>query len=253
MSMKSPTKTPEVQSISQPARLFIGLMVLGGGVVIGQAALGVRTWPHLPFLTMLAIALPASRLKLKLPGLNGNMSVNLPFILLAAVALSAFEALMLATVSAAVQSLPRDSSKIKPVQMIFNVSTMVIAVGLASGILHGGAHLRSAWASAATLLVLAGTGLLLAQTLPVATIISLTEGGSWHRIWSHIFQLSFPYYVLSTGITSLMTRVSQHVGWQIPLLALSVMYGIYRSYRLYFRGAEAQPSPPLRAKTATAS
>jgi hypothetical protein len=192
MKMISPTKTQEVQSISQPAWLFIGLMVLGGAAVIGWAALEVHAWPHLPFLAMLAIALPASRMKLKLPGLNGNMSVNLPFILLAAVTLSALEALVLATVSAVVQSLPRDGNKIKPVQMIFNVSIMAIAVGLASGILHGGAHLLSAWASAATLLVLAGTGLLLAQTLPVATIISLAEGGTLHRIWFHIFQLSFP-------------------------------------------------------------
>lgn len=216
-------------------------------------ALGVHAWPHLPFLALLAIALPASRLKLKLPGLNGNMSMNLPFILLAASILSTFEALVLAMVSTAVQSLPRDGNKIKPVQIIFNVSTMAIAVGLASEILHGGVHLLSAWASAATLLALAGTGLLLAQTLPVATIISLTEGGSLHRIWFDIFQLSFPYYVLSTGITSLMTTVSQHVGWQIPLLALPVMYAVYRSYTLYFREAAVQPAPLLRAKAAAAS
>ena len=99
--MKSPTKTQEVQTIWRPAWLFIGLTVLGGSVVIGRAALEVRALPHLPFLAILAIALPASRLKLKLPGLNGNMSVNLPFILLAAVTLSAFEALALAMVSAA--------------------------------------------------------------------------------------------------------------------------------------------------------
>jgi MASE9 protein len=253
MKMKSPTKTQEVQSISQPARLFIGLTVLGGAVVTGWVALAAHAWPHLPFLAMLAITLPASRLKLKLPGLNGNMSVNLPFILLAAATLSAFEALVLATVSAAVQSLPRDGSKIKPVQMIFNVSTMAIAVWLTGGILHGGAHLPSTWASAATRLVLAGAGLLLAQTLPVATIISLTEGGCLHRIWLHIFQLSFPYYVLGTGITSLLTTVSKHVGWQIPLLAMPVMYAIYRSYRLYFREGGAQPSPLLRAKAAAAN
>jgi hypothetical protein len=78
MEMISPTKTQGVQSISQPARLFIGLTVLGGAVVIGWGALEVRAWPHLPFLAMLTIALSASRLKLKLPGLNGNMSVNLP-------------------------------------------------------------------------------------------------------------------------------------------------------------------------------
>ncbi len=254
MRIMSPTKdTQEVQSVSQPARLFIGLTVLGGAVVIGWVALGVRAWPHLPFLAMLAIALPASRLKLKLPGLNGNMSVNLPFILLAAVTLSTFEALILATVSAAVQSLPRDGSKIRPVQMIFNLSIMAIAVGLASEILHGGVHALSVWAPASGLLVLAGTSLLLAQTVPVATIISLTEGGRLFRIWLSIFQLSFPYYVLSTGITSIMTTISRHVGWQVPLLTLPVMYGIYNSYRLYFRSSEARASTSLIAKAAAAN
>ena len=43
------------------------------------------------FLVIFALALIASRLKVKLPGLNGNMSVNLPFILIAAVQLSLFE------------------------------------------------------------------------------------------------------------------------------------------------------------------
>ncbi len=250
--MSTTKNTSEVQRVSQPAQLFIGLMGLSGAVVVGWVALTVRAWPHLPFLAMLAIAVPASRLKLKLPGLNGNMSVNLPFILLAAVTLSAFEALVIGIVSTAIQSLPRGGGKIKAVQVIFNLSTMAIAVGLASGILHGGAHFLSAWASTSRLLVVAGTGLLLAQTFPVATIISLTEGGSVHRIWFHIFQLSFPYYALSTGITSLMTTISQHVGWQIPLLTLPVMYAIYRSYQLYFRAAGSQP-PLLRAKAAAAN
>jgi len=247
--MPTTKDTPRVQRVSRAARLFIGLMALGGVAVVGSVALGVHAWPHLPFLAMLALAVPASRLKLKLPGLTGNMSVSLPFILLAAVTLSTFEAVVLAMLSAAVQSLPRDGGKIKPMQIIFNLSTMAIAVGLASEILHRGAHL-SLWASASKLMVLAGTSLLLAQTVPVATIISLTEGGSLSRIWFNIFQLSFPYYVLSTGITSIMTTISRHVGWQIPLLTLPVMYAIYHSYRLYFGVAGAQASTFLRARAA---
>src|SRR5438876_1053790 len=166
--MPTTKDTPRVQRVSRAARLFIGLMALGGVAVVGSVALGVHAWPHLPFLAMLALAVPASRLKLKLPGLTGNMSVSLPFILLAAVTLSTFEAVVLAMLSAAVQSLPRDGGKIKPMQIIFNLSTMAIAVGLASEILHRGAHL-SLWASASKLMVLAGTSLLLAQTVPVAT------------------------------------------------------------------------------------
>src|SRR6266852_3365472 len=187
--MQTSKDAPEAQRVSQPARLFIGLMVLGGAAAVGWEALGVHAWPHLTFLAMIAIAAPASRLKLKLPGLTGNMSVNLPFILLAAMTLSTFEALVLAMLSAAVQSLPRRGGKIKPIQVVFNLSTMVIAVSLASEILHRGAHLTSVWESASMLLVLAGTSLLIAQTFPVATIISLTQGGSISRIWFEILQL----------------------------------------------------------------
>jgi len=195
----------------------------------------------------------SSRLKLKLPGLNGNMSVSLPFILLAAVTLSTFEALVLGILSAGVQSLPRGQNKIKPIQIIFNLSTMAIGVFLASVILHGGVRTLSVWASASGLLVLAGMSLVMAQTLPVATIISLTEGGRLLRIWFSIFQLSFPYYVLSTGITSIMTTISKHVGWQIPLLTLPVMYGVYNSYRLYFRSTEARAATGLITKAAAAN
>jgi hypothetical protein len=51
----------------------------------------------------------------------------------------------------------------------------------------------------------------------------------------------------------MMTAISRHVGWQIPLLALPLMYVVYRSYQLYFRAAEARPSTFLKAKAAAAN
>jgi hypothetical protein len=168
------------------------------------------------------MALVASRLKLKLPGLNGNMSVNVPFILIAVAQLSLFEALLVALPSSVAQCLPKGGGKPKLIQILFNVSTMAVAVGVGGLICQ------------AQFLVLAAAGFFLAQTIPVATIISLTESGRILRIWSSIAHLSFPYYVLSAGITSIVTAASQYIGWQIPLLVLPVMYAIYRSYQLYF-------------------
>ncbi len=106
--------------------------------------------------------------------------------------------------------------------MLFNVSTMAVAVGAGALIFR------------AQFLVFTGAGFFLAQTIPVATIISLTEGGKMLRLWSSIAHLSFPYYVLSAGITSVITAASHLFGWQIPLLVLPVMYANYRSYQLYF-------------------
>jgi len=221
---------------SQPeiAKLFIALMALGGLVSLSCGLLQTRPLHHAQFGTLLVLAMLASRLKVKLPGLQGNMSVDLPFLLIAVVELSLFEALMVTLFSTVAQCFPKGGGKPKPIQTLFNVSTTAIAVGLGGLIFHHGLPGRVSWASAALPLVLAGLSFFLAQTIPVAAIISLTEGGRLLRIWACIVRLSFPYYVLSAGVTSIVTTAGHRTGWQIPLLVLPVMYTIYRSYQLYF-------------------
>jgi hypothetical protein len=174
----------------------------------------------------------------------------MPFILIAMVELSLFEALMIAAASTAAQCFPNDGGRPKAVKMVFNVSTVAVAIGLAGLILQGRMPLPTARVSGSLLLSLAAASFFLTQTIPVATIISLTEGGSVSRIWSTIFHLSFPYYVLSAGVASLTTTASHRMGWQIPLLLLPVMYGVYNSYRLYFGRGETPARPIALAKTA---
>ena len=223
-----------MKSNSRLAQMFIGLMGTVGLSVMGYAMVNSHPWHHYQFATLAAIAALASRLKLKLPGLNGNMSVNLPFILLAAVQLSPSEALAVAAISTLVQCLPRKGHKLQPVQVLFNVSTMAIATGLGALVFNHGSQVRAGWLSASALMATAAAAFFFANTVPVATVISLSDSSRMLRVWSSIFHLSFPYYVASAGITSMVTTASQHVGWQIPLLVLVVMYAIYRSYLLYF-------------------
>jgi len=242
----------KMEGIPRPGHIFIGLIALGGLSMVTWAALERHPWHHSQFLLLLVIAVLASRLKLKLPGLNGNMSVNLPFVLIAAVQLSLFEALFIALASTVAQSLPKAGGKPQAIQMLFNVSTMAVALGTGHWILLQGFVSRAPWTSTSLLLSLAAASFFLAQTIPVATIISLTEGGRMLRIWSTIFHLSFPYYVLSAGVTSLVTTASHRIGWQIPLLVLPVMYGVYRSYRLFFGRGETPALPIALAKAAGA-
>jgi hypothetical protein len=227
------------------ANSFIALISAAGLGSVGYALTRTNTWHPGEVIALTAIAIAASRMKIKLPRLNGSMSVNLPFVLIAVVRLSLLEALLIALASTAVQSLPAAGGKPKLVQMLFNVCTMASAVGSGRWILHHQAFAgRSLWMSPALLLSLATASFFLIQTIPVAFIISLTEGGSALRIWSSIFHLSFPYYVLSAGVTSVVTAASQRIVWQVPLLVLPAMYGVYCSYRLYF-GRAAQVDDTL--------
>jgi hypothetical protein len=240
---------------SQPkvAKFFVGLMAVGGLVSLSHGLLHMHPWHPAQFGTLLVLAMLAARLKLKLPGFDGNMSVNLPFILIAMVELNLFEALMIAAASTLAQCFPKHGGRPKAVQTLFNVSTAAVAVGLAGLIFQGKTPVPTAWLSGSLLLSLVTASFFLAQTIPVATIISLTKGGSAPKIWSSIFDLSFSYYVLSAGVASLVTTASHRIGWPIPLLVLPVMYGVYRSYRLYFGRDEASALPNALAKAAGAA
>jgi hypothetical protein len=223
-----------MNKIPNRAKALIVAVLLTAVAITVHAILGMHPWHHYQFLSLSVMALVASRLKLKLPGLDGNMSVNLPFVLLAAVQLSPREALAIAAISTMVQCLPARGHKLQTVKVLFNVSTMAIATGMGAFVFHYGSQVRASWLSGSALLVTATATFFLANTVPVASVIALSEGPRMLKVWSSIFHLSFPYYVASAGVTSMVTAATRHVGWQIPLLVLAVMYGIYRCYQLYF-------------------
>ena len=88
-------------------KTFIGGMVLAA--LAGTLFAGLRSHSlHPSFaLAVFALAAATSRMKIKLPGIDGNMSVNLPFLLIAVVNLSALEAVLIACLSTVVQCWPK--------------------------------------------------------------------------------------------------------------------------------------------------
>jgi hypothetical protein len=215
-------------------QVFIGLMF--AAAVAGTAWAGWKSHTlHGNYaLALLALSAVTSRMKVKLPGIDGNMSVNLPFVLTAVVSLSAVEAVAIASLATAVQCWPKQDAKFKPAQMVFNVSMMALASSVASLVLKTQWLSGSVWVSAATMPVLATVTLFAGQTVSVATIVAIGKGEAMHRIWWNLAHLSFPYYVVSAGVTSMLQSVSHHPGWVLALAVCPVMYGIHRSYRLYF-------------------
>ncbi len=231
---------------------FIAVMVLAATASTVYAGLASHTLHTSYALALMALAAATSRMKIKLPGIDGNMSVNLPFLLMAVVNLSALEAVVIASISTLVQCWPKLDAKFKPDQMLFNVSMMAFATSMANLIWNAGWLGRAAWASEPLMLASATAAFFLGQTAPVAGIIKVAEGAAMRRIWLGIVQLSFPYYILSAGMTSMVNLVSHHFGWQAALVIFPVMYGVHCSYRLYFREAADAPRTASLAKTASA-
>jgi hypothetical protein len=231
---------------------FIAVMVLAAIASTTYASLASHALHTSYALAVLALAAATSRMKIKLPGIDGNMSVNMPFLLLAVVNLSGAEAVVIACASTMVQTWPRRDAQFKPERMLFNVSMMAFATSVASLIWHAGWMGKAAWASEPLMLASATATFFLGQTAPVAGIIKVTEGAAVRRIWMSLAQLSFPYYVVSAGMASMVNTVSHHAGWQLALAVFPVMFGIHRSYKRYFEHTARSADRSLQAHSARA-
>jgi hypothetical protein len=235
---------------SRLTQTFIGAMALLGITSTAYAAMQSHSMHLYYAMALLALSAATSRMKVKLPGIEGNMSVNLPFLLMAVISLSAVEAIAVACLSTVVQCWPKPNGKFRPEQILFNVSMMAFATSAANLLWNVGWLSR---ASQPVLLATATAAFFLGQTIPVAGIINLTQGEALGKTWASIVQLSFPYYVVSAGMTSMLNLVSHSFGWQAALVVFPVMYGIHMSYKLYF-GKEAQTlQVPALARAASAA
>src|SRR5208337_893852 len=101
------------------AGVFIGLMTTTGAFVLGYGLLHWSSHEPLKFICYLLVALLASRLKVKLPGITGTMSVNFLFILLGLRELSLAETLALGCCAILMQCVHRDRPRV--VQVAFNL------------------------------------------------------------------------------------------------------------------------------------
>ena len=86
------------------------------------------------FICYLLIAILASRLKVRLPGITGTMSVNFLFILLGVLELSFAETLVLGTAAILVQCFYRDRPS--AIQVTFNMCASAFSIAAAYGVYH---------------------------------------------------------------------------------------------------------------------
>ena len=216
------------------ARLYITVVVALGSFVLAVGAMHPTSHQPIKFFCYLLVAVVASRLKVNLPGITGTMSVNFLFILLGILELSFAETLALGCFAILTQCFYRDRPR--AVQVIFNTCATSIAIGLAYIVYH--VTLFHSQNNPAVLLVATASTYFAANTLPVATVISLTEHKSLRRIWSDCYFWSFPYYLVGAGVAGLVSWLNRVVDWQTSLLILPAVYLIYRSYRLYLAKLE---------------
>ncbi len=227
-----PLKVESNPSMPKRALAFIVLTAALGVAVLASGLLRWESHDGLRFVCYLLVALLASGLKVQLPGIDGTMSVNFLFILIGILELSLPETLVIGCASCLVQALWNTRTAPAPIKVIFNVfSMMAPAIALSAFAYHRLAPVLHN--SVPLLLIAAACAYFLTNTIPVAIVISLTEGKSFRKIWAECYFWSFPYYLVGAAIAGMVSALNRWVGWQTSLLVLPIMYWIFRSYRLY--------------------
>ncbi len=222
--------------MSSAPRFFVAVVVLSGTAVLTYAISHWGSENPLKFSCYLAIALAASRLKVNLPGIAGTMSVNFLFLLLGVLELSLPEAMALGCAAVAVQSLGEHPI---PMQIAFNVCSTALAIAVTFVLYHYSLTLRAV-NNPSALLFLAACVYFVASTVPIAAVISLTEGRPLRKVWVDGYFWSFPYYLVAAGMAGMMSWLNGYANWQTLLLTLPVAYLVYRSYRLYLGKLEGE-------------
>ncbi|MFZ0199718.1 MAG: HD domain-containing phosphohydrolase [Candidatus Sulfotelmatobacter sp.] len=224
--------------MSAKTKLFVGISVSIGFMVLGTAVWHWQSADLTRFLCYLAVAVLASGLKVQLPGIDGTMSVNFLFILLGVVELTLPETLVIGCTATLVQSVYQARNRLDPIKVVFNVFGMMAN---ASALCYATYHrLNGVMVAKPVLLMVAALAFFLANTLPVSVVIALTENKSVRKIWSECYFWSFPYYMVGAAAVGLVGVINRRAGWQTSLLVLPLIYWVYRSYRLYLARLEAQ-------------
>jgi hypothetical protein len=216
--------------MSKRATTYIGLTVATGTMFLG-AALGLEVrFPDLSaFMCYFALALLTSSWKVRLPGLNGTISVNFLFVLIAIAAFSFTETVLLASAACVVQCLWRARKQPKLIQVAFNVSTLAISSGLAYRAAHA---ITDNYRNGLPVLVaLAACFYFTSNTLLVSGVLSLVEDKPLLDVWRQCYLWSFPYYLVGAAIAAAIVFCGRTNGWAVPLLIMPLMWMVFLFYR----------------------
>src|SRR5713101_1386130 len=189
----------------------IGTLVMAGALWHWQSANLVRLSCYL------LIAILASRLKVRLPGIDGTMSVNFLFVLLGVLEMSLAETLIIGCAAGVAQCLWTPWQPNRAPKIVFNVfSMMANAVAASYWAYHGMSRVLGN--NVPLSLAVAATAYFFANTLLVTTIVVLTEKKSFRGIWAECYFWSFPYYQAGAAIVGMVYYVNRSFGWELSLL-----------------------------------
>jgi diguanylate cyclase (GGDEF)-like protein/putative nucleotidyltransferase with HDIG domain len=218
-------------------QVFLYAVTIAGAAAIAFTFVDAPISDPIKFLCYCAITLAAATLKVRLPGLNGTLSVNYVCVLIGLADLNLPETLIAAVAASIMQCFFRASKRPKPIQVIFNIANVAISV-VACNAVFSSTYLHSQGIGMMMRLTFAVAVYYLMNTFAVTTIISLTEARPLLRLWRACYLWSFPFFLLGAGLAWAFHRVALYFGWQAAMLGMPCVYIFYYAYQFYLTRLE---------------
>ena len=220
------------EKMPSPAKIYIALIAS-----IATAALAVAAYQWKPanlgqFVLFFALAMVASTMKIRLPGLKTSISLNFVFILLGIALFSFSETVLIGLGGALVQSLWRPLHRPKAVQIFFNGTCLTVCSAAAFWAAHALPALLGA-SSAAAMMTAGACVYVLLNTGMVSLVISLAEGQSLKQLWPQCYEWTFPYFLVGAAVAGLASAAGQGSNFGLTLLVVPAMYFVYVYYRMH--------------------
>jgi len=217
--------------MTRRTQLYIGLTIACGVALVADCLASEGAIRHsAAYLVYCLLAWLSSTLKVRLPGINGTISVNFLFILVAIAEFTFAETVLLASSACVVQCLWRTRSRPRFVQVSFNVAVLAISSGASYRISH--LFSGSLLPHLTVLLAIAASFYFTADTLLVSGVLSLTQGKSLFAVWQECYLWSFPYYLAGAAIAGLAVATGRSAGWIMSLSVLPPMCLVFVFYRI---------------------
>jgi hypothetical protein len=216
--------------MSRIAKAYIALIICSGAMVLLFAAGSWSSSGLRQFLTFLGLVVVSSTLKVRIPGIEGTMSPNFVFLVLATAFCSFSELVAISLVAALVQSL-WTTKRPQLVQVAFSTAALVLSSSLAyqaSYLLLG----SSTVISPVAFVILAGSLYLPLNTALVSAVIGLVDGKSLPDVGSRCYQYVFPYFMGGIVFAGLVSGAfPRSTAWRgaivlIPVILLGYLYSM---------------------------
>jgi hypothetical protein len=230
MANANPQSASSTNPVTPLASVYIGAVIFLAWAVTASALLEWRTENVPRFMALILLALPTAAIKAQVPGLTGTYSASFIFILAAIPALTLPEMVAIAAVTAVVQNLWHTRTRVQPVQLMFNMSNLILSTALA----HGSYTLLRTSTSGVPVDALLGFVTVIYWALNtgvLSIVLALVNEGEFIELWQRWCLYSLPFH-LGGGAVAILIAPPVHQGdWRAAALFAPVIFFVAKYYR----------------------